>query len=165
MSNPAIAAIVSRKATFIDSDNANNSAKENLKNAQAALKALIPAADKTLLFGWNEVETKYSDKDKPTQRSYSELWGVKYARAGSAKILSGKVLDSVSREIITDADISFLNGNNEATSTADGYTLDTTLMGVQQLTATHPLYIDFSADVTLVENENLTYDIIMVKII
>jgi len=46
MSNPAISAIVSRKATFIDSDNANNSAKENLKNAQAALKALIPAATK-----------------------------------------------------------------------------------------------------------------------
>jgi hypothetical protein len=38
-------------------------------------------------------------------------------------------------------------------------------MDVQPLTATCAGYMRFSADVTLIENENLVYDIIMVKII
>ncbi|MEI6088563.1 MAG: carboxypeptidase-like regulatory domain-containing protein [Bacteroidota bacterium] len=162
MSNPAISVISGRLGIFIDSDNANSIAYDVLRNAQTALNGLDAMADNTILFIWNEAETKYGDQPKPTMRAYCKPWGVKYVRAGSPKIITGIVTDIATGLPVAGVTIYFDNGNNEATSAADGsFTLNTTLMDVQKLIATHPLYLDWNADETLVEGENLVVEIKM----
>jgi hypothetical protein len=54
--------------------------------------------------------------------------------------------------------------SNNGISDASGYKFTTSLMDVQKLIATHPLFTDFSVDVTLVEGQNATVDISMVPL-
>jgi hypothetical protein len=135
-----------------------------LKNAETALNGLNEIADNTILFIWNEVETKYGDKPKPTQRDFARLWGVKYARAGGHKIVSGDTIDEATGEGIAGVEIYFDNGNNSAESGLDyKFSLNTTLMDVQKLIATHPDYVLWEGNETLVEGENLVITIKMTR--
>jgi hypothetical protein len=165
MGFPSISVIIARNTLLQSDASAQRFASDVFVNAERALKALNPKADEALLFVYNEMETHFSNLPKSAIRDEGRKWGIKYVKKGSKKKVSGKVLDSITMLQIIRADVSFANGNNDDLSTDTGYSLDTTLMNVQQLTATCAGYMPFAEDVTLIENENLVYDIIMVKII
>ncbi len=165
MMMPPIAKIISLNTPFLLKMGVVSSANSAMLAAQRALNLLNPSADVTLLFVWNEVETHFGNLPNPALRVQGRLWGINYVRVGSIKVITGTVSDSITGLPITDANISFENGNNDAISTGTGYTLDTTLMDVQKLIATHALYTPFNVEVTLVENENQVVNIVMVKIV
>ena len=165
MSMPAISKIITLNNTFLAARAAKNASESALTTAQATLNGLNAAADDTILFVWNEVESHFSNLAHPALRVQGRLWGIVYERKGSTKLVKGTLKDSVTGLEILDATVYFDNGNNEALSGADGYELSTTLMGIQKLIASHPLYLEFSVDVDLVEGENPVVDIVMVKIV
>ena len=164
MSMPAIAKIIALNNTFTATKNAKNSSVSALTAASNTLNGLNAVADDTILFVWNEVETHFSNLPHAALRVQGRLWGIVYVRVGVSKIVSGTVKNSVTGDVILGADVYFENGNNNGISDASGYKFTTTLMDVQKLIATHPLFTDFSVDVTLVEGQNATVDISMVPL-
>jgi len=165
MSMPPISEVASALSDINTAAAELNVATEDLKTKKHTLNDNNLEAMSVIKLLWAEVEAHYVTLTASEMRAMCRLWGIKYAKVGSDKNASGKVLESISMLPIIGADVSFLNGNNDDVSTDTGYSLDTTLMDVQPLTATCAGYMRFSADVTLIENENLVYDIIMVKII
>jgi hypothetical protein len=164
MSNPAIALIITRNTRLQIDASAERFASDAFQNAERALNDLNDKADEALLFVYNEVETHFSNLSNSATRVEGRKWGIKYVKSGSPKIVTGKVEDVATGEGIAGADIYFDNGNNTAESGAGfTYTLNTTLMDVQKLIATHPDYILYEANVTLVEGANLVADIKMTK--
>ena len=162
---PPIAKIISLNSPFLVFLTAVSTANSAELAAQRTLNLLNPLGDETILFVWNEVETHFSNRANPAIRVQGRLWGINYVRVGSLKHITGKVTDSITGGEIADANISFENGNNDATSDATGYQLDTTLMDVQNLLSTHPFYVPGTQPVTLVENEDQVVNVIMVKIV
>lgn len=163
MSNPPIAKVIILFNIFILAVAAQNAAMAASIAAKQALNGLKTLADEAILMVWNEVETKYGLLPNPALRVQGRLWGISYVRVGSKKIVTGKVTDSVSGSSLDDVLIYFENGNNDATSDATGYSLETTLMDAQVLIATKVGYFDFSLPVTLVENVNPVIPIVMIK--
>jgi hypothetical protein len=164
MSNPGIGVIVSRNTRALIDSSAQRFTADAYADAERALDALNEKADEALLFVYNEVETHFSNLTNSATRVEGKKWGIKYVKAGSPKVVSGKVSDVDSGDGIAGADVYFDNGNNSDESGVDfAYTLNTTLMDVQKLIATCPGYFDWSEDVTLIEGENLVKDIKMTK--
>ena len=165
MNNPAIAKVISRNNTLLADLSAQRLADDAMVAAERALNLLNPDADDTIVFVWNEVEAHFSNLKPPAVRVEGRKWGIIYNRVGDTKIVTGTVRDSVTLAIIAGVLIYFENGINEAISDAEGkFSLSTTLMDVQKLIATHPLYANYEVTVTLVEGENLTVEILMVKL-
>lgn len=164
MSNPAIAKIITLNTRFLSDLVLQNAAKDALKTAERAVNNLNAQADDAILFVWNEVETHYGNLAKDSQRAEGRLWGIVYIRVGSTKTITGRTIDSVTLLPVEGADVQFENGNNVAESNALGeFTFTTTLMDVQNIIATQPLYENFTEAVTLVEGENMEVEIRMVK--
>ncbi len=164
MSNPDITE-VSNLLTILNTNlTAENTAKDALKTAERNVNDLNEVVDDTLRFVAKEVEAKFSDRSPSERRDEGRLWGFRYARVGSTKRVTGTVRDSVTGDVIIGADVFFENGINDATTTAIGYELNTSLMGDQVIKAAHVLYLPYSSTVTLVENTNPVVDIVMVRI-
>ncbi len=164
MANPAIAAVSGLLTTYNSNLSTENTSKDTLKTAQRGVNDLNDQVDDCLRFVVKEVEAHFSDQTPAVRRDEGRLWGFKYTVKGTTKKVTGTVKDSLSGDVITDVDIYFENGINDATSTATGFELSTTLMGDQVLKANHSLYKPFEVTVTLVENSDLVVDIVMVKL-
>lgn len=163
MAMPPISEVVTAKTDCENAMIAQNNAEQALKTAQINCNALNQQVDECLALLWGEIETHFVNLPRPTMRDEARLWGVIYGREGGPKVVSGTVKDSVTRDEIAGVNIYFTNGRNDTDSNADGYTLNTSLMDVQQLNAVHPLYEDFQLDVTLVEGQNPVINIEMVR--
>jgi len=132
--------------------------------ALEALDGLNTEADAVIKKVWDEVETFYNEEEASSQRQNAREWGVIYVLKGSNKTISGKVFDIDTNLPIAGAKIFFANGNNSVLSDDEGnYSITTTLMSAQRLLAESDLYDNYDETVTLVENENLTWDIKMKK--
>lgn len=132
--------------------------------ALEAIDDLNEEADAVIKKVWDEVETFHNEEEPSSQRQNAREWGVVYVLRGSNKTVSGKVLDIDTNLPIAGAKVFFANGNKTVISDDEGnYTTTTTLMGDQHLLAESDLFDDYNEEVTLVENENLIWDIKMKK--
>lgn len=144
----------------------HSTAVDAYDQAQENLDAQNTEADAVIKKVWDEVETFYNEEEPASQRQNAREWGVVYVLTGSNKTVSGVVTDSVTSAPIEGAEIFFEDGNKKVLSAADGsYSLTTTLMNAQNIIAEHDLYNQYLQEVTLVENENLTWNISMVKVV
>ncbi len=152
-------------------DNLNNivmphsTAVDAYDQAQENLNALNTEADAVIKKVWDEVETFYNEESPASQRQNARQWGVIYVQVGSPKTITGTVRDATTNELLAGASVFFSNGNKTATSGLNGtFELNTTLMNDQEINAEDDLYNDYTSIVTLVENENATVNILMVKV-
>lgn len=166
MAMPSIADVTTAYTDFNTIMMPHSTATDAFDAAQEALDSLNEEADKVIKKVQDEVDTFYNEEEPASQRDNAREWGVIYNLVGSPKKVSGTVRDSVTGLPIAGAEVRFFNGNNKVNSAADGsYELSTSLMGDQALTATSTPYTDYSETITLVENEDKTWDIIMVPIV
>jgi hypothetical protein len=162
MAMPTAAQVATARAEFIIASNDKDAAETAFKASAEALNAMNIEADEVLNLVNGEVDATTVNMSAGAARDVGRLWGFVYVKVGSPKRLTGIVTDIVTGKAIEDADVQLDNGTNEDTTGVDGlYELNTTLMSVQLLLATHPLYADFAQDVTFVENQNLVYEIKM----
>lgn len=147
-------AVLMPHSTAID---AYDQALENLDAQNTAADAVIKKV-------WDEVETFYNEEEAGSQRANAREWGVIYVLRGSTKTISGKAVDFDNNDPIAGARIFFANGNKTVIADdAGNYTTTTTLMNAQHLLAEADLYDNYDEEVTLVENENLSWDVKMKK--
>jgi hypothetical protein len=173
MAMPDLAEVQAAYANFDGVRMPHSTAIDAHDQAQEELAALNPEADAVVKKVWDEVETFYNEEDASSQRQNAREWGVVYVLKGSTKKISGHVYEDDGTGPVPDGSraianvrIFFENGLKEVVSDANGYyELTTTLMNIQKLQAENVLYLDYAEDVTLVENENLTWDIKMKKIL
>ncbi len=154
---PTIAEVQAAYDAYILNDGLANAATENLKTANRNVKILNSEADQVLNLAHTEIEGNYINEEPETMRAEARLWGMIYVRKGSDKQVAVHVTDIDTGLNLPDVDVSFKNGNNSGTTNAAGITVfNTTLMDVQEIDADHPLYLPYAANVTLVENENIS---------
>jgi len=166
MAMPAIAEVNTAHTNFNNILMPHSTAVDAYDQRQEALDALNPEADAVIKKVWDEVDTFYNEEEPASQRQNAREWGVVYVLSGSPKTVTGIVADAVTALPIEGAEIFFRNGNKTVLSAANGsFELTTTLMGVQDILAEHDLHLDFSASVTLVENEDLTVNILMQPVV
>lgn len=166
MAMPSIDDVTKAYNNFDGVSMPHSAALDAFDTAQEALDALNDEADKVIKKVWDEVETYYNEEDAASQRDNAREWGVIYVLVGSNKKVSGTVRDSVTNLPIEGAAVTFLNGLKTVITGADGtYELGTTLMGDQAITSTVLLYNDYSETITLVENQDKTWDILMVAVV
>ncbi len=165
MSMPTAAEVKAKKIALADARTATNNALDALKQAQIACNALNGAADELIRFLQGEIETHFSNLPRATMRDEARLWGMKYAKSGSNKKVTGVVTDAANGLAIEGALVHFANGLNEdETTVAGAYAINTTLMDVQDLIAEHPLYKTYTEPQTLVEGTNPVINISMVRL-
>ena len=138
----------------------HSQAVDALDTAQEFFDQLNPEPDAVVKKVWDEIETYYNEELPASQRQNARQWGVVYVLKGSEKTVRGRVIDNVTNKPIPGAKVHFKNGNITvvADAEADGqayFELSTTLMGAQDIEAEEDLHQDYSAPLTLVENENL----------
>ncbi len=165
MSMPTAAEVKAKKVAFETARTATNNALDALKQAQIACNALNGAADELIRFLQGEIETHFSNLPRATMRDEARLWGMKYTKGGSDKKVTGVVTDAANGLAIEGAVVRFANGLNEdETTVAGAYAINTTLMDVQDLIAEHPLYKTYTEPQTLVEGTNPVINIKMVRL-
>ena len=164
MAMPAIADVITAHTNLNGIMMPHSTAVDAYDQSLEDLDALNVEADAVIKKVWDEVETFYNEEEPSSQRANARQWGVIYVLRGSLKTVSGTVTDIDTGAIIPGAKIFFFKGNKTVITDEEGnYTTTTTLMGDQHLLAESNLYDDYDETVTLVENENLVWDIKMKK--
>ena len=165
MAMPDIAEVTTAYTNFDGLLMPHSAAADAYDTAQENLAASNTEADAVIKKVWDEVETYYNEEEPASQRENAREWGVVYVTRGSNKIISGTVSDSVTNLPIAGASVFLENGNSTVTTAADGsFEINTTLMGEQTLMATSDLHENYSAVISLVENENLEHNIVMIPV-
>jgi hypothetical protein len=162
MAMPSAAQVATARAGFLTASDEKDIAAEAFKAASDVLAVLNTEADEVLNLVGAEVEAVTVNDTPGAARDIGRTWGFIYVKTGSPKRLTGTVINILTGELIEDADVELENGvNQDTTGPAGTYELNTTLMGVQPLLATHPHYTPFAENVTFVENENLEFTVKM----
>jgi hypothetical protein len=166
MAMPAIAEVSTALTNLDGTLMPHSAAVDAYDGALESLADENEEADAVIKKVWDEVETFHNEEEPSSQRQNAREWGVIYVLRGSDKIVSGQVLDADTNLPVPNTKVSFLNGKRSVISDAEGnYSLKTTLMNTQHLLAENILYQDYDEEVTLVENENLTWNIIIQKVV
>ncbi len=162
MAMPSISEVTPAVTLFKDRFELHSTATDAYDAALEAVDALNPEADKVIKKIWDEIETYYNEESPESQRQNAREWGVIYVRTGSEKIVTGLIADQITGAPLAGVKVKFENGNNSVTTGANGrYELSTVLMDEQIITAELTNYAKYEAEVTLIEKQNLEYNITM----
>lgn len=165
MSNPSIADVQSRLTTMTGYFTQIRQAKNDLKQARKAVQKLNTEADRLIRKIWREVEVYHSEQPRPSMRRHARRWGVVYARKGGEKQVTGMVADKETGELLTGVQIKFIKGRNKVLTGAGGeFIINTTLMKKQKLSATFQGYKPVVVSITLKENKDVEYEIVMERL-
>lgn len=128
MSNPDIVEMNTAKSAFSTLFTNQSTLKDALDNAQEALEAIEPEADKVIRKIWDELEAFYNEETDESRRENMREWGVVYVTTGNPKVLSGTVTYNGAPGV--GLVVRFKRGKNKTTANAAGaYSLNTSLMG------------------------------------
>ena len=165
MINPSAAEVDAVYTDFKLDFNHHSTASDLLDTAQEELDALNTEADKVIKKVWDEVETFYNEEEPESMRANALEWGVVYNRVGGEKIITGTVTDLATGLPLEGVSVKFENGIKTVTTAANGqYSLNTTLMDDQIITAKLATYADYAASLKLTEGENMVWNIVLEKI-
>jgi hypothetical protein len=141
-----------------------SNAKDALDNAQEDVQRLNKEANAVIKKVWREAEVFYSEQPRPSMREHARRWGVIYARKGYKKKVTGIITDSETGLPLEGVQLKLSVGRKKAITSIDGkFTLPTSLMEEQMLTATLAGYKPAETEITLYENRDTVCNIGMVK--
>jgi hypothetical protein len=142
-----------------------SNAKDAYDNAQEAVQKLNKEANGVIKKVWREVEIYYNEQPRPSMREHARRWGVEYARKGYKKKVTGVITDSETGLPLQGVKLKLATGRKKISSGIDGkFTLSTSLMEEQMLTATLAGYKPVETEITLYENRDTVCNIGMSKL-
>ncbi|MBL0310869.1 MAG: hypothetical protein IPP77_14730 [Bacteroidetes bacterium] len=165
MSNPSIGDVQLRQTTYLNLVTSTLIDKSNLKKARNEIKKVTVEVNRVIRKVWNEVETYYGERARPSMRRYARRWGVVYARKGATKKLRGIVVDMQSGEMLAAVEIKFANGRNRFITSNDGqFIISTTLMKTQKLHFTCKGYTPVIKAIKLIEGQGTYLEVPMQRV-
>jgi len=133
--------------------------KDAYDNAQEALAAQNPEADRLILKLWNEIEAAFDKGDKPSMRRKAREWGVIYVPSPGETpspedySVMGRILDSLTRQPLAEVEVSLDGTTVSVTTDSDGnYYIPFTTAGSYTLRASLPGYITHTQTVTIADD-------------
>lgn len=156
MDNPDIAELTLVYNKMLLSIDQQSIQKDAYDQAQEALDALNPEADKLILRIWNEIDTAYDDLEAPSRRRKAREWGVIYVSTNSTSSLTGTVINTVDNKPVAQAKV-FLTEADISTSTdINGlFMLNTNLVGTATLLVEKIGFASETQTIELEESKNL----------
>ncbi len=88
MVNPSAAEVLAKYTPFKASLTEHSNLSQELDEAQEAVDALVPEADKVIKKIYDEAETHYNEEEPASMRADCEWWGVIYISIGNEKQLT-----------------------------------------------------------------------------
>ena len=133
--------------------------------AQEAVEAQNEEADKVIKKVWDEVETFHNEETPESMRSNARQWGVVYITLGEITNVTFLAVRSDTAAAIQDAEFKILStGNVYVADDADSVTIETRLVGDENVRATHPLYQPLQQPITIVEGQAMTVTFTLVPL-
>lgn len=164
MSNPSAAEVEAALVLFQDLTQQGYSANDAMFAEQKALRGLYKEAHAVVKKVWREAETAYAEGSRERMRKWARKWGVRYARKGGEKQVTGMVTDAATGLPLPAVKLKFKKGKNKTISGIDGsFELVTNLLKKQTLIATRPGYKSAEVKLELKEGEENVCVVKMVK--
>lgn len=164
MSNPSAAEVEAAFVLFQDLTHQGYAANDALFAEQKALRALYKEAHGVVKKVWREAETAYAEGSRERMRKWARKWGVRYARKGGEKLVTGMLTDAATGLPLGAVKLKFKKGKNKTLSGLDGsFELITNLLKKQTLIATRPGYKPAEVKLELKEGEKNVCAVKMVK--
>lgn len=165
MSRPSAAEVQAHFTVYQNLISTGSNAKDALDLAQEAVQQLNKEVNGVIKKVWDEVETFYNEQQRESMREHARRWGVVYARKGGLKKITGTVTDSVTGLPVTGVKLQLATGRNKTVTGADGrFTLSTSLMHGQVLTAKLKGYDTTEIKTELYEDKDTVCNLVMVKV-
>ena len=158
---PLIATVQTKYSSYKNKNTDQNSAQEELDNAQEAVGALNTEADKVIKKIWDEVETFYNEEDTESMRANARHWGVVYVTLGEKATITFPVSRSNDGTPVIAAHGEIENGGEGDTGQDGVLILETTLVGDVVALFTCPGLQDKEVPFTIVEGVDMTVPVVM----
>lgn len=143
MSLPTIAEFVAIHSVAKPIIEAVSDTKSALTDRKVELNSLNYDTDDCIVHVWNDAETNFSKYAPPTKRAACRPWSVRYISKGVSSVVTGLITNSVTGLGIAYAKVRITgSGHTVLTDALGNFTVNTSMYGDLELTATHVDYTD-----------------------
>jgi len=138
MANPDVAEVTAANTALQAQLSAVSNAKDALDQAQEAVGALNPEADKVIKKVWDEVETFFNEETPESKRANSAEWGVVYVSEGAPAVLSGIIRNNNGAPLEGAAALLVETGTDDLANNEGRYELPTIATGGLTIRTSYP---------------------------
>jgi len=132
---------------------------------QEAITALNDEADKVIKKVADEVETYYNEETTESMRGNAVEWGVVYKTLGELTAITFQAVRSDNNAPVQDVEFKIIStGNVYVSDDADSVTIETRIVGDEDVKATHPAYNPVTQTMTIVEGAAMTVTFVMTAV-